>query len=468
MNSFPRYLRILHVVLAIVIIAAACWLVSENYSFQGRGAPWRTSTVSKNSDAVSHTNLADNYHESIVFQEENSNGTDSIQETNSTDADTLQKATYNMSSDVFPEEKDMDYLPSSCDWSPNDTHACFPLLFHHMQASLNASRSRYRRNSKRSHTFPKRRYINRRWLFLGDSTIYHLVFSDDHLSKYLTEDAIARYQKHRQRTCFSNKMLHCNSGTFTRCDIMSQLSLQPNATWEMPNEAAGEGPTAFGLENAYCTDCRGCESKLLTCSLRDATEDGLCSAEDVQAMPTEDSIYTGPAYGGFAAIEFVRDVELQSAFFKTTQENWLLHYIAQNWNSPEAIEEFGRPMCVVSAGIHDCTVRGITTAIYIQNVEWYVNIVFQQCDYVIWVANNCPLQDDHEQTKALLYEWNMAVQEVLLSSPFFRQNSFFLDVFDSSIDYPHDDNMHMSWSWYGLLASLFRTLMDADIGWYEN
>jgi hypothetical protein len=249
---------------------------------------------------------------------------------------------------------------------------------------------------------------------------------------------------------------------------MSHLSLEPVITWEFPNETNGEGPTVFGLENAYCTDCAGCESKVLTCSLSDAMEDVSCSSGDVNAAPTEGSSYTGPAYGGFAAVEFARDVELQSTLFKSTQENWLLHYINKTWNSPDAIEEFGRPVCVVSAGIHDCTVHDITTEIYLQNVQWYLGIVFQQCDYVIWVANNCPLRDEYKQTKALMHHWNVAVQEVLLSTPFFRQNSFFLDVFESSINYPHEDNMHMKWSWYGLLASFFRSLMDTDNGWYED
>jgi hypothetical protein len=165
MNMKPPYRRILHIVLGNVIIVAVTCLLLETYTFQGHDTLWRTGVVSKDASDVFHTDM---YNDADAFQEVLSNSTNAIQKTDST----------------VPETEDFIYLPSSCEWSPDETHACFPLLFPHVQASLNASRSHYRKNFKHVPPLPKRRYINRRWLFLGDSTIYHLVFADDHLSKY--------------------------------------------------------------------------------------------------------------------------------------------------------------------------------------------------------------------------------------------------------------------------------------------
>jgi hypothetical protein len=132
------------------------------------------------------------------------------------------------------------------------------------------------------------------------------------------------------------------------------------------------------------------------------------------------------------------------------------------------IEEFGSPICVLSTGNHDIAVPNITKAIYMKNLQWYLAIVSLQCDYIIWVANTCPMTNTYLQTKAATFDWNLAAKDLLLSSPEFRPKSFFLDVFNASVDYPHADNIHMKGEWYGALASFLQQLMETDIGWYES
>jgi hypothetical protein len=359
---------------------------------------------------------------------------------------------------------------SSCAWSPSmEAHGCFPLLMSHLQASLNFSRTRYWRSRGRpiGGENAKERYLNRRWLFLGDSTVFRL-FLDSRLETYVLRDAIGRYKRQRGPCLFSHR-LQCHSVYCHRCDTMQQLSLnEASSGWVLPDYAHGEGPVKFGYSHPYCTDCDGCDTKLLTCSLS-KSDDTHCSDEFAAPSRDASSLYTGPAYGGYISVEFARDVELQTNQFTTTQENILSLYIAERWNAPiEMIEEFGRPICVVSTGHHDIAVPNITKAIYLENVQWYLEIVSQQCDSILWVTNTGPLTDDFHQTKAATLEWNMGIKDILFTNPEYRRKSFVLDVFNASLEHPHADNIHMERDWYEALATFVRTVMDADLGWYES
>jgi hypothetical protein len=355
----------------------------------------------------------------------------------------------------------------SCVWSPSlDAPDCFPLLMAHLQQSLNASRTRFWQNRRVADNDNKRRrHINRRWLFLGDSTVFRL-FLDSQVGTYLLWDANERYRQQRG-LCYSSHYLNCNSIYCQRCNTMSQLSLvEASSGWIPPDFTLGEGPTKFGLSHPYCSDCNGCNTNLRSCSLWKA-DDAPCP--DAATTRDSSSVYTGPAYGGYMSVEFARDVELQTDQYKTTQENLLSLYIAEQWNAPiEMIEEFGRPLCVVGGGHHDIVLPNITKEIYLENVHWYLGILSQQCDFIVWMANNSPQTDDYAQTLAATFEWNMAVQDILLTNREFRRKSFFLDVFNASIEYPHVDNIHMEATWYAALATFVRRVMDADLGWYES
>jgi hypothetical protein len=116
------------------------------------------------------------------------------------------------------------------------------------------------------------------------------------------------------------------------------------------------------------------------------------------------------------SVEFARDVEWQTSEYSTTQENLISKYIADQWNSDDLVYEFGRPICVVRAGHHDVAVPNITLEIYMENVNWYLELLLQQCDYVIWISSTAPAHDEYAQKIEGTYVWNMAVLELLLNS----------------------------------------------------
>jgi hypothetical protein len=242
---------------------------------------------------------------------------------------------------------------------------------------------------------------------------------------------------------------------------MEQLNLQrlPSDTeWKKPNFLDGEGPLKFGLDNPYCTDCEGCDTRFVSCAIQFPFDE-----QDPNPQQQEQQ-YIGPSYGGYFSIEFARDVELQTLEYNTTQENLLSSYIAKHWNTPleQQITEFGYPICVVGTGHHDVAIPNITKDVYLQNVHWYVQILSQQCDYIIWISNNCPLTDDFAQTINGTLDWNIGVRDLLFSSKMkesIRSKVFFLDVYDASATFEHNDNIHMSNGWYELLASFLQTVM---------
>jgi hypothetical protein len=295
-------------------------------------------------------------------------------------------------------------------------------------------------------------------------------------------DSSVKMMKQQRRTqC--DRPLQCTKIYCQRCNRMQKLNLLPlpqTTSRAVPNFTQTEGPNEYGFHSHYCSDCSGCDTKIATCFIDSNTNEAYPNGNDAcssdtnsnvlpESTATSSSFYTGPAYGGFLSIEFARDVELQTEEYSTTQENSLSKYIATNWNAPiEMLYEFGRPICLVSTGLHDMAIPNATKAAYLQNVQWYLQLVSAQCDYVIWLSNNCPLTNDMKQKQALTHEWNMAVQNMILSPQYpFRYKSFYLDVFNSSIAYEHADNIHMSRGWYEVLASFLLAVMNIDLGSYE-
>jgi hypothetical protein len=384
---------------------------------------------------------------------------------------------------------------SSCIWAPNKTQHCFDAISNHMRASLNASRTVFVSQKFDNATIDNQRnhYVHRRWLFLGDSTTYRL-FVNTPIANYLMNESVVVLQEQRRQTKCTNPFyqpLQCTSIYCERCNRMEQLQLSRLPvihSWKIPKFHNAEGPIAYGESNPYCTDCSGCDTMLSTCTLDDSGGNNLnalvdtcrtdsspyihnnSTGKDTGTGVSPSTTYTGPAYGGFLTVEFARDVELQTELYSTTQENLLSNYIANNWNAPiEMIHEFGRPICIASAGLHDMSIQNVAKAVYIQNVQWYLNILSSQCDYIIWLANTCPLSNNYAQTDDKTYEWNVAVWDVLLSSEYpFGYKSFYLEVFNSSISFDHEDNVHMGKNWYELLASLLMSLMKVDLGSYEK
>ena len=107
-----------------------------------------------------------------------------------------------------------------------------------------------------------------------------------------------------------------------RCKLNELFDLPYPEHWIPPNRTDLHGldftgPVVFGASNPFCTDCNGCDSNFLKCNNImtnvSMTEVG-CQREKNQ----KELLFR---YGGYIAMEFAQDTELQTAEFLTTQEN---------------------------------------------------------------------------------------------------------------------------------------------------
>jgi hypothetical protein len=289
----------------------------------------------------------------------------------------------------------------SCVWEPNNDQDCLELLSQRIYGNNNNSKSR------------------RPWLFFGDSTSFRL-FGNSALRRTIVNAP-------------SSAGSSCHFKSAGRCNTDSLFGMSRASEWIPPNVSRGEGPEANGLINHFCQDCDGCGTELLVC-------DG------------------GGGYsGGYGSVEFARDVELQSTEFQTTQENWA-HYLHRAFNSNNN-DTTPKPVCVFQAGIHDAAVPNISTAVYLQNVEWYLALFALQCSHLVWLGNGRPKTDDFLQKQKQTFIWNHAIQQDILQAKFPMQSSY-IDVYNASINYPMLDNLHMDYSWYSALGGMFVSIMN--------
>jgi hypothetical protein len=266
-----------------------------------------------------------------------------------------------------------------------------------------------------------------RWAFLGDSTMKRL-FSLSKLSEYLFDAAPIR------SIC---PQYLCSTVTSARCNMNEILNLPRASHWMPPNVTLGEGPCSYGKENPFCLDCDGCTSSFLWCR---------------NGEPERPCLFSNTSrgmYGGYFSVEFARDVEVQTEQFATTQKS-IAYYLGRDWNTEAITADFGRPICVVGAGHHDAGIPNITKAVFLTNVERYLNLLSAQCDHIIWLSNNSPLTDDAVQKINQTREWNLGVRDILVH----RNKSSFVDVFEASRDFPHEDDLHMDSRWYDLLGGM--------------
>ena len=99
--------------------------------------------------------------------------------------------------------------------------------------------------------------------------------------------------------------------------------------YQKPNVSRLEGPLAYGLANPGCSDCSGCDSLLYK-----------CVSKDGDTIELE-----------YLAMEFIRDVELQSVLSRTSQEN-IMHYLAQS-------DSINKSVFVLNAGLHDLLILDV-------------------------------------------------------------------------------------------------------------
>eukprot|EP00539_Tryblionella_compressa_P003529 CAMPEP_0178732318 /NCGR_PEP_ID=MMETSP0744-20121128/198_1 /TAXON_ID=913974 /ORGANISM="Nitzschia punctata, Strain CCMP561" /LENGTH=162 /DNA_ID=CAMNT_0020384427 /DNA_START=52 /DNA_END=537 /DNA_ORIENTATION=- len=161
-------------------------------------------------------------------------------------------------------------------------------------------------------------------------------------------------------------------------------------------------------------------------------------------------------YGGYFSIEFARDVEVQTPQFLTTQENMAEffeeHYNRNSW----ILEQFGgRPICIVSAGIHDIYLPQITLGKFLDNVEFWLDLLMTPCGHIVWLQNTAPLRKDetdksssYPQTQKKVREWNQGVFERLNETQRLPKDRItVVDVFEASRTQPHADNIHLKPDW---------------------
>jgi hypothetical protein len=357
--------------------------------------------------------------------------------------------------DKFSQEKGTGHL-EKCIWQPNAvTHytntSCFNLVSERILAS-------YRPVIDKTGLPPLR------WLLFGDSTMFRLFGTGALNGNLLKASEI-------QQAC---DQLLCYQRSHSRCSLNEAYLFPPlltdlDSSWRMPNFTLGEGPSMYGLETHNCQDCGGCNSRYVICNRKAYATTQECNLND------RNSTTRRTMYGGYFSIEFARDVEVQTAKFSTTQEN-VAHIIQENFNQELwLLEHFGgRPICVVCAGIHDIYLPEITLSKFLNNVEWYLELLLEKaCGHVVWILNTAPLNKDandtaggpYPQNQVNMQEWNEGVYKWLNATERLPRNRItVIDAFEASRNFPHEDNIHLAGAWYNTLGAFFQQTAQNIVG----
>ena len=234
----------------------------------------------------------------------------------------------------------------------------------------------------------KKKMNSRRILFLGDSTMGRLF------------NKIPRRGK--------------NIITTNRCNWLQNFGIKKSTTWISPPKDAG--PVKYGLENNWCTDCSGCKSRF-------STGEGIANS--------------------YIAVEFAKDVEMQSEIGSTSQET-LVNFLKTHHKYE---------LCVVNSGIHDQAIKYLTTQHYVANVKHYLQLLSLVCPQTVWIETTFPKTDNYLQTKTKTQEWNVAVND-MINLDF--TGVYIIKVGNASIHWPHADNVHLDDEWYSSLSRLFK------------
>ncbi|CAB9514666.1 expressed unknown protein [Seminavis robusta] len=325
---------------------------------------------------------------------------------------------------------------ASCVWDPKSQDSCtdaFSKHLHHKGSSIDGSAA-----------------VPRRWLFFGDSTVARLFTK----SKVLVDHFVDEPARDNSNAC--QAQFQCKRHEHGRCKLAEFFQQQPATHWIPPNTTLGEGPKAFGAKNPFCSDCSGCSSVYTICKPKSAK---------ITNCDTSKLIY-----GGFFSVEFARDVVLQTTQFQTTQEN-VAQFVHDHFNEPASLQtDFGgKPICVASAGLHDMGIKKITASKFVGIVHWYLELLQQQCDSIVWLQNTAPQRQNSTdpftsfpQHWVSVEAWNRAVHQHLNETVELDTSRILvMDVFESSKAWPFakpDDNIHKSNDWYEMLASFFKDM----------
>ena len=285
----------------------------------------------------------------------------------------------------------------SCPWSPNSHAECLALL------------------SSRLPPVSQRRH----WFLFGDSTMRMLMFGK--LKQKIVTKPLS--------TC---RACHVSTGERCRNNVAFGLTIPNNWTWHPPSEF--EGPIDHGLKHPHCMDCSSCLSTFVSCNHP-------CH------IP----------YGGYFAMEFARDVELQSNEYTTTQEN-LAQFLKQWMTAANTTSLDQSIICIINVGTHDISIPTLTDESFFSNLKWMFHLLNPLCGHFVWIHLTAPFNETFPQKTPRLKRWNDGVLQMLHTSPELRHKASVVDLFAASQHWKHRDNVHMDWKWYVSLGDFLLKL----------
>lgn len=259
----------------------------------------------------------------------------------------------------------------------------------------------------------------RRWAFFGDSTVGHLT-------------GIGTLHTRLNRANMTQ--CQCQRKSSPRCNMYQTFGFEKAETWIPPN-LTKEGPGIYGLGHPQCQDCSGCNSQLVEC----------------KALPCNASTMT------YFSIEFARDVEIQTTLARTSQETVSL-YLEQTQHSLQ------HPFtCVVSSGLHDMALDGITFGIIMQNMDWYLGLLRRHCAHLVYLQMTATLNNPNfPQQEAGILQISGSMVELLSKNETMRNWATIMDPFELSKNWTHADNIHMDNDWYKRMGEMFVTFNDGS------
>ena len=320
--------------------------------------------------------------------------------------------------------------PYYCEYSPENMTSCKSMI-----SNMICKIDRANKQEEGMIPVPLPPPRPRRVLFLGDSTM-----GPGFLFKYLKSLlATPKNTCPQKYNCTYKEGSNCNNNELFDLDVLTRKQ------WIPPK--FNEGPVN---RSPFCTDCLGCKTTMLEC----------------QILQQNQTCHKPMYYGGYMTVEFARDVEIQSNQYMTTQENLIKSYIPNKWNTPDLIQDFNKPVCVVGTGFHDIMIPTITFNVFLENVQWYLSMLQKECSITLWLANTAPTADatyNHTRSNTIrtypqnqnnTLEWNEGVRDLLQRNKNFSEIGF-VDVYKASLNALHQDHIHMSRDWYSNLAKLF-------------
>ena len=161
-------------------------------------------------------------------------------------------------------------------------------------------------------------------------------------------------------------------------------------------------------------------------------------AAPLVAHMTSAEIYSW-AYSMYLAIEFARDVEIQTDAWPTSQEN-IAHFLAQTFNAPGILETWEKPTCVINTFHHDISITAMTEELYVEKVRWYLHLMAPQCQKIIWIGTTAPLTNDYYQKIQQTKDWGLAVRDMFQTDEILSPLSVYFDPYEASVMAGHRDN----------------------------